>query len=425
MKERASSKVRVRVPACIAAIAIALVAADGGAQTLAETAQRECGRGSASEKIACYEAVLHPVARAGELERALTALEAIAEADPDVRRDGHLYVHGLGIAAYDAERDVAETFTRCTELFHAGCYHGVIQAYFSESGEADSARVNGLCTQVRRLQPGQWTYFQCVHGLGHGLTILNRHDLRRGLEGCDLLAGGWERESCYGGAFMENVGNATHPHHASLMKDLDTAEEPDAHAHGDHGDAHPAAEGIPFRPVDPDDPHYPCTAIAERYGEACYGMQTTVMLHLNGSDFEAAARTCDGAPQRFRRTCHQSLGRDASGYAQQDADETRRLCALDRSAEAPWCYVGAVKAITDWTGTPDAGLSFCRDVAESEAKIRCYEAVGEQIGVMVSEDDGRADACAAAAPPDRDVCLYGARVIAEKPAVLRALDTGG
>lgn len=404
----------------VAASAISPAAAQS--PSLAESAAQQCARQKdPMKKIACYEGVLVPVAEAGELGRALEALEALAAVDPDVRRDGHMYVHGLGIAAYDAERDPAETFTECSELFHAGCYHGVIQAHFAETGEADSAEVNGLCTRVRARNPDGWTYFQCVHGLGHGLTILNGHDLVQGLAGCDLLDGAWERDSCYGGAFMENVGNATHPHHSALTSSLPKAGDghDDHAAHAGHAPT-PAAE--PFRAIDRDDPHYPCTIVGEQYLAACYGMQTTVMLHLNGNDFAAAARTCDGAPAAVRTVCHQSLGRDASGFAEQNHREALRLCGLDRSADAPWCYVGAVKAITDWSGKPDEGMAFCAGTPAGAARTRCYEGLGEQINIMVGTDAARRDACARAPAEFAEVCRYGARLIGEKPAALREIE---
>jgi hypothetical protein len=406
-----------------------LLAAGAGAplaaqdEALARQAAQQCADRDDATKAACYEGVLLPIAERGELSRALRVLETLAGIDPDVRRDGHMYVHGLGIAAYDPARDAAETFTECTELFHAGCYHGVIQAHFSGMDVIDTAAVNEFCGRVRTRRSDQWTYFQCVHGLGHGLTIHEGHDLPKGLAGCDMLATDWERESCYGGAFMENVGNATHPHHNALVSALPAAEPGGGggHAgHGQHGQA-PAA----FEPIDPTDPHHPCSAVSEKYLAACYGMQTTVILHLNGSDFAAAALTCDGAPAAVRRICHQSLGRDASGYAEQDPEETVRLCRRDRSPDGVWCYVGAVKAITDWSGKPDAGHVFCAEVPDGPARVRCIEAVGEQIGVMIEPTEDRRAACMAGDAAAADICLYGARVIAQKPAALRALDPGG
>jgi hypothetical protein len=154
-------------------------------------------------------------------------------------------------------------------------------------------------------------------------------------------------------------------------------------------------------------------------------MQTTVMLNLNGHDFAAAAKACDGAPAAVRTICHQSLGRDASGFAEQDHDEALRLCGTDRSPDAPWCYVGALKAITDWSGRPDDGLTFCAAVPAGAARTRCYEGLGEQINIMIGAEEGRRATCERAPTAERDVCLYGARLLGERPAALRALAPAG
>jgi hypothetical protein len=417
----------IRAGCAVLAVLLAGAHAPAAAQedALVRTATRQCAERDGMAKSSCYEQILLPLAERGELGRALRVLEQIGAIDQEVRRNGHMYVHGLGIAAYDPARDAAETFTECTELFHAGCYHGVIQAHFSGLAVVDSAAVNDFCGRVRERRPDQWTYFQCVHGLGHGLTINAAHDLPAGLAGCDLLAGIWEQESCYGGAFMENVGNATQPHHNALVANLPAADPGGgAGGHAGHGQ-HAHAAQTSFKAIDPADPHHPCSVVGEKYLAACYGMQTTVMLHLNGNDFGKAARTCDSAPAAARRTCHQSLGRDASGFAEQDHEDTIRLCRRDESPNGVWCYVGAVKAITDWSGTPDEGHGFCARVERGPARVRCVEALGEQIGIMMGTPEARRTACRAGDVTLSDVCLYGARVLAVKPAALQALDADG
>jgi len=84
--------------------------------------------------------------------------------------------------------------------------------------------------------------------MGHGLTMLYAHDLPRALTDCDMLSDGWDRESCYGGAFMESVINATAPHHPATM----------LAAHSHH---HMAA--TTFKALDPADPLYPCSIMAD------------------------------------------------------------------------------------------------------------------------------------------------------------------
>ena len=44
--------------------------------------------------------------------------------------------------------------------------------------------------------------------------MFHGHDLPRALASSDLLSRPGERDNCYGGAFMENIVNATEPHHA-------------------------------------------------------------------------------------------------------------------------------------------------------------------------------------------------------------------
>src|SRR5438094_8385415 len=172
--------------------------------------------------------------------------------------------------------DIRRAFTDCTEIFQSGCYHGVIQAYFERARAVDAAGVNALCGPY---VADQWLRFQCVHGAGHGLTMFYDHDLPRALAGCDLLGEAWDRESCYGGAFMENVVNATAPHHA-------------AHALHSHAAAHDHGAAPPFKALDPTDLQYPCSIVAQRYLVACYNMQTSVMLFFTHRDMATAARGC-------------------------------------------------------------------------------------------------------------------------------------
>lgn len=424
---RAPDGMRGRTPGGMRGIAVmALLAAACGpsAPAVAQDAATERARqirevcrsaNGADEKAACYDAELQPIARSGEVGFALDVLTGLSTLDSDVERDGHMFAHAIGIAAYSSERGFGETFASCRELFHAGCYHGVIQARFAAEGGADAETVNTLCAEVADAGADRWTRFQCVHGLGHGLLILHGHDLLKGLESCDLLRDGWERESCYGGAFMENVTNATHPHHAALTSQL--GGHGGHEAHGDHGQT-------AFKAIDPDDPYYPCTVVKEHQKLACWGMQTSAILYLNGSDFAAAAKTCDGAPEPYRRTCHQSLGRDASGFANRDAAALVGICEEDTSELAAWCYVGAVKAVIDWAGRPTDGLHFCEAVRGEENRARCYEAVGEQIAVMVPGEAARREACAPAAADHVETCLWGAGLIDEMPPTLRRHVTG-
>jgi hypothetical protein len=221
---------------------------------------------------------------------------------------------------------------------------------------------------------------------------------------------------------MENIVNATMPAHPS-------------HGLGAHGSAGSAAAGNhsvhdahamsgkstssqPFRALDANDPLYPCSIMSERYLRACYEMQTSVMLYWNGGNVADAARTCERAPAAMRTLCHQSLGRDISSRTGQGYAESIRLCSLSAERFRPWCFIGLVKNFVDLNGRYSDGMRFCTELTRENDKMKCYEAVGEQIAALEAKETGRRAACSTAERSYVDVCLYGARVLASAPPAL-------
>jgi hypothetical protein len=337
-------------------------------------------------------------------------LERLGEADEEVRREGHLYAHSIGLAAFRGAEQVGVTFAECTPIFQSGCYHGVIQSYFADlvgSGGKDAVNeetVNRLCASYRGSAAQLWLLFQCAHGMGHGLAMVHEHHLPRMLAGCDLLRDPWEREGCYGGAFMENVVQATAPHHGVGRPEVEGAEHD--HAGMDHaamGHEMPAAEA-PYKALDKEDPLYPCNTLETRYLRSCYHMQTSAILFFNNGDFAATARACDGVPEDFRTACYQSMGRDISAYTLQDHERAARLCTNGDVAYQPWCHVGYAKNLVDLDADASTGLAYCRVVTGEAAKTACYRAIGEEVYVLTDDPQKRRTWCDAAEEAYRSVC---------------------
>lgn len=407
-------------------------------------ALEECGAKSDREKQGCYQAILSRRLRADGVAAAMAMLEGLYARDGDVERDAHVYAHHIGIEAYEIAGSVAETFAGCTDMYSSGCYHGVIQAYFEDEGAVDSASVNDLCERYKGGGQSRWILFQCLHGMGHGLTMHFDHHLNRALESCDLLTDGWDRQSCYGGAFMENVMAATAPHHPATRlvgagaagDEKDAAGAREAEGTADGGHAHGAAEGeagageapprdprglyapgSAFKALDRDDPHYPCSAVEARYRHSCYQMQTSAMLHLNGGDIGAAAESCAKTEAVWRATCYQSLGRDITAHALQNPDEVIDECGkVEAGPDRRACHYGAAKALIDWRSAAEPGLAFCRKVEGEEYKTTCYRAVGEEIATLVAETAERETLCGRAEEAYVPVCRQGARLPAESSA---------
>lgn len=431
--------------ALFAGLALAPATADGKERPKAPAdpaaaAVAQCRSSDLDRERRCYEDALAARLAKDGAAGALELLGRLAALDEDVRREGHMHAHRIGIMALRSPDEVGAVFAACTPAWESGCYHGVIQSYFlalqRQSGGLTTESVDALCAGPRDSPRNAALHFQCIHGLGHGLAVFHGHNLPRALGSCDLLSRGTERELCYAGAFMETLVNATHPHHAVARPSGSTGDKDEAakagkgkaakgakdesakgghseHGHGHDGHAAGTAKPSPhFAALDPADLHYPCSALDSKYLIACYTMQTSAMLHHTGYDFGRAATECGRAPEKARTTCFLSLGRDVSSRARLDSAEGVRLCGLAETAYRPTCHRGVVETLVNIDGNPAAGIPYCRAVTEADSKRACYVAVGQQALVHPDGPARQERACRAAETGFVELCL--GRPIEEK-----------
>jgi hypothetical protein len=400
---------------------------DRDAAGLAAWVDRSCR--DIQSRAECREAALARIAE----ERGIgTAMDVIARLDAG-DSEGHILSHMVGIRGYRGAETVAESFAECTPIHQSGCYHGVVQAYFGELRRGDqraaltSELMDALCAPYRGPEGDAWLLFQCLHGAGHGVMLVHDHHLVHALEACDLLSSGWEREACYGGAFMESIMAVTAPHHAHVgaaaagHEHGDSPDPPhhdhDAHDHHDHAGhgASPAAE--PFPAVDPDDLHHPCSSLHARYQMACYDMQTAVMLHLLDGDIAATAAACRTAPDPvLRSVCHRSLGRDINAISYGQHARSAALCALAAPEDRPSCHTGVVKNVIDVTADAGSGVPYCEITPAGPERQACFRAIGEHAAILLPRMAERTRFCDALESVDRERCLEGAGVKGAAPA---------
>jgi len=373
----------------------------------ADRAFRRCDGLGPLDRRDCYERMLAPVAGSRGPKEALAILTQLTTMDGAVRADAHDYAHAIGVAAFRAHKDVAKVFPDCGVEFQSGCYHGVIQAFFMDRGATDSASVRAVCSPWTAPAVYGWLRFQCTHGLGHGLTMVLDHDLPEALGKCDLLVDDWDRDACYGGAFMENVVDATQPKHEMGMTD----------AHVMHDAMKPK-----FKQLDPKDPTYPCSILAEKYLTACWTNQASIIEVISGYDIAKVGAGCDRAPARYVRWCYIGLGTDLNGQALSDPENGLALCDRTGTRYREWCYVGLAKNLIEVGAKPSAGMQLCRLVTRDAWKMRCYEAVGEEIASVAAEQAERGTLCSEAERPFIAACEFGARMTGTRPPGLAAAD---
>lgn len=432
--------------ACFGAPASAPVPRDGSPTELrAASVQDRCG--GVRDAMSCYSGELLALLDAEGVVTAMTTLEALAERDAQVDREGHMYAHEIGLAAFSTPGAMDSIFRSCKPSFQSGCYHGVIQSYFAFLANAgrpiDAAATEAVCEAYRSSEADRWLRFQCVHGLGHGLAMIHADHLPGALSSCDVLHEEWDREGCYGGVFMESIVQATQPHHTVGRPQVGHSGEAskdgqhDAHAAASMHDGHVAAtangqtatangghsHGVstaevpaPFPPLKPDEPLYPCTVLDARYSMSCYQMQTSAILFFNDGDLAATAAACDDAPELYRTACYLSLGRDVSAITGQDGAAAMEACRVGDPRFQVWCDIGFVKNLVDLTADPGDALDYCRQTTSAAIKQACYHAVGEEIWVLTSDGEQAEQWCARAEAGQRETCRRGAGLVSWRDA---------
>jgi hypothetical protein len=169
----------------------------------------------------------------------------------------------------------------------------------------------------------------------------------------------------------------------------------------------------PWKALDPEDLLYPCNAVALKYQQECYAMQTSPVMYFTNGDVAATARVCERAGQ-FMKTCFMSLGRDITAYAARDHQRTLEMCG--RTGETAggngnlWCTLGAVTTLVNFTADPADGMRFCRAVPGADPKRECYRTVGENIASIHAGNDARAQSCSTAESEFVAACRLGAGV---------------
>ena len=222
----------------------------------------------------------------------------------------HQLTHMVGRAATDAYKTVSEAYIHGDSFCWSGYYHGVMEGIVSKIGSDVANKLDSICADLPGKATYTFDYYNCVHGLGHGLMYILNDEVPESLKLCDNLTGWWEQTSCYGGVFMENV-IADQVNHTSKYVN--------------------------------DDPQYPCSIVEEKYKGTCYLMQTSRMLVLANGDFAKVFKQCDDAPGAYRNICYQSLGRDASGRSISNAVQTKISCMFAHTDDAlQYCFRGAV-----------------------------------------------------------------------------------
>jgi hypothetical protein len=297
----------------------------------------------------CYKKELTDITKNQGPETATALVKSSYEKVPYVKSECHQLMHVIGRAALDKYGDVSGTYTHGDQFCWSGYYHGAMEQVAIEHGyDYILKNANNICSPIAKKSRYSFYHYNCVHGMGHGFMFVKDGDLFASLKSCDAITDSWERTSCYGGVFMQNVMNEQTP-------DQD------------------ANKGSKY--LRADQPMYPCTAVDMQYKDQCYLMQTSYALQVENYNFSKVFKLCESVDQAYRDTCYTSLGRDASGNSISDVDKTKEKCLLGTTQESrQFCVRGAAMDFVSYFHSDIQAKKLCSSLPK-ELSTDCLSTV--------------------------------------------------
>ena len=272
----------------------------------------------------------------------------------------HDAAHEVGRIAY--ENFGATAFVLSGHECQAGALHGTTEALFADRGTSRLADDVAVLCDIAN----EFVRHQCYHGVGHGLMAWTTYEIHEALELCDILEIEYDRLSCYSGIFMENVVGGLS-----------------------------GAMGHTTEYLRPDDPHYPCDVVAERYRPDCYYYQTSHMWQVFDGDMSKVAAECATLDGRTRELCFSSYGRDVGNQTRGDPVGAVELCGhAPAGADRIECLAGAAQDRFWETTGADEAITMCSLLEATEEAAACWWEIIYRARDVFADNTGRQGFCA-------------------------------
>ncbi len=325
----------------------------------------------------CYEQAFGNVAYNEGPKAALDKLQQLSQTNPSVQSDCHPIAHKIGAGGLlHFEGSVGKAFAAGNATCGAGYYHGLLQWKLAGVKADQVASVARTACNDPEIKSNAFNYYQCDHGLGHGLMLYTAYDLPQALGFCHQLVTEFDQVACSGGVFMENQSSSF---------------------------------GLRTKWLSDKNLLYPCNSkyVQRRDKLYCYLLVTSHILPEVRDDWRKTADWCRRSERGWVQYCFQSYGRDVSGAAQRVPAEIRRLCAHAGSGEKE-CLFGAVRDVLNNNAQDLNAKKLCQTV-QARFRSYCYFGIGSILGTLHRDAAGKRTACEQFAKgQDLTECLSGA-----------------
>ena len=293
-------------------------------------------------KFECYETYYQTLVQKKDIKDVYIDLRRNFNKDNTVKLSCHQLTHAIGRAAAKKYLNISEAFKHGDSFCFSGYYHGVMEGIASKMDINNFMReINSICSNISGKERHSFDYWNCVHGLGHGIMYVKDDEIFNSLKTCDLLNRSWEQTTCYSGVFMENLVVDTKYHTSKYVKDNDT--------------------------------FYPCNVVEEKYKNVCIVKQTYHMLKINRFDFSKVFELCQQVPDAYIDTCYYGLGLEAATQSTFSIAKTRTLCLLGKDfKQQSNCIRGATSEFIHNFNSANKAKQLCSSLP-SYLKSICFD----------------------------------------------------
>jgi hypothetical protein len=310
------------------------------------------------------------------------ALDRLAEMQSDPTIGGavcHPIAHKIGAGGLlHYEGSVGKAFAAGDATCGAGYFHGLLQWKLAGVREDQVASVARTACEEPEIKANAFNYYQCDHGLGHGLMLYTSLDLPKALDYCHQLNTQFDQVSCSGGVFMENQSSSF---------------------------------GLRSKWLSRKNLLFPCNSrFVKRQDKLyCYLLITSHIIPNVNRNWKKTADWCRRSERAWVGVCFESYGRDAAGSVSRDPLRMRELCRTAGSGEKA-CIVGAIRDVMNNNPQDPQGKEFC-EVVRAEFRAACFFSMGTILGTLHADVEGKRQACEQwAKGEDLTQCLQGAGV---------------
>jgi len=295
----------------------------------------------------------------------------------------HAPAHHLGKFLYGHIGDLRTAISVVDSRCGGAIYHGILENFFTiamlDFTNLDEIKPSTICPIIDNEFSRD--RYECLHGLGHGLTVFYGYDIFEAIKHCGDFSYGWEMNSCSNGVFMENI-----------VRYL---------ALGDGT-------------FDEDDIFYPCNKMDPKYAPACYHHQNTFILVQNNYSIPDSFDDCDKIiPQEFVKYCYRGMGRQLAPVSSSIEIPIEPMVKFSRALEICQngqtqfqtnCLTGLVRVIIDQESL-DKGFEYCKFFPE-QFKYDCYNLLGVWIQMSYDSKNDQSEQCSKAENSNYfEICL--------------------